>query len=270
MSQIIRVVDAFAAEPFSGNPAAVCLLEQPASEAWMQQVAREMNLSETAFVSPEGEGRRIRWFTPTNEMPICGHATLAASHVLWESGELEASVDAVFQSMSGPLRARRLEDGDIELDFPTYKRYDAARPDEIIAALGISARESTLFERPSRGDETWVFELESEEAVRRVAPRFDSLRASGMPTLIVSARAEQDDADIVSRYFSPANGIDEDPVTGSSLCALGPYWSPRLESTSFVVRQLSTRGGQLRASVRGERVGIAGSAVTVMTGSLHV
>lgn len=264
----IRVVDAFSAEAFAGNPAAVCLLDVARDARWMQLVAREMNLSETVFVTRE-EGRlRIRWFTPATEVVLCGHATVAAAHVLWETGALPADEDAVFDSLSGVVGARRVGD-EVELDFPTYERVEGDLPDLIASAVAAPVTAAARFDRPNGGDEVWVLELESESAVREVAPRMDMLREPGTPNVIVTAAAEEDGTDFVSRYFAPSYGVDEDPVTGSSFCALGPYWAEKTGRTGFRAHQVSERGGRASVEVRGDRVGIAGRAVTVLEGRLR-
>lgn len=264
----IRVVDAFSAEPFAGNPAAVCLLDQARDDDWMQSVAREMNLSETAFLTGEAERHRIRWFTPATEVVLCGHATLASAHVLWETGRLAAGRDAVFDSRSGELRACRVGEA-IELDFPVYSGEEREAPARIREALGVEPELTSRFDRPAGDDEIWLVELTTEEDVRATAPRFELMRERGTPSVIVTARADEDAVDFVSRYFAPGFGIDEDPVTGSSFCALGPYWSSRLGKTHLEGHQVSARGGRVGIDVRGHRVGISGRAVTVLEGRLR-
>ena len=261
MSIPIFQVDAFAEEPFKGNPAGVCLLRGPAEASWMQSVAAEMNLSETAFPLAEGGGFRLRWFTPKVEVKLCGHATLATAHILWEQGVLAPDREARFQTLSGLLTARR--DGElIELDFPA--RPPLPKPPDwaeaVVGALGI---------RPvyiGMSAEDILFEAADEEAVRGVRPDFEALRSLPARGIIVTSRSSDKRFDFVSRFFAPAAGVDEDPVTGSSHTTLVPYWADRLGRTSFLAYQASARGGVLHLRLEGERVRIAGRAVTVIRG----
>jgi len=256
-------VDAFTSEPFKGNPAGVCLLRGPAEAAWMQSVAAEMNLAETAFPLAEGDGFRLRWFTPKVEVKLCGHATLATAHILWEQGLVPAEREVRFQTLSGLLTARR--DGDlVELDFP-------ARPplpkvpewaEAVVGALGIKPTAIVL------SAEDVLFEAADEEAVRSVQPDFATLRALPARGVIVTSRSASPDYDFVSRFFAPAVGIDEDPVTGSSHTVLVPYWAKKLGKSEFTAYQASARGGVLRLRLAGDRVKIAGRAVTVIKGEL--
>ncbi|MCC6861086.1 MAG: PhzF family phenazine biosynthesis protein [Bryobacterales bacterium] len=254
-------VDAFTSRPFGGNPAAVCLLDSPRSESWMQAVAAEMNLSETAFLHPEGDGYRLRWFTPEVEVELCGHATLASAHVLWETGRLAPDARASFHTLSGALGAGR--EGDwIVLDFPATPQTPAAMPPGLLDALGAPA----VHTGRTRFD--FFVELGGEQAVRGLKPDFQALAAAGARGIIVTARADGPEYDFVSRFFAPASGINEDPVTGSAHCCLAPYWSERLGKTSLTAWQASKRGGMLRLRVEGDRVRIAGQAVTVLRGEL--
>jgi len=254
-------VDAFADGPFTGNPAAVCLLDDVRDDAWLQAVAMEMNLSETAFVHPEGDGWRLRWFTPTAEVDLCGHATLATAHVLWQERLLAPGADARFHTRSGTLGARRLEDGWIELDFPATPPAPAEAPDGLAEALGVEP----LGVLRSRFD--YVVDVESAETVRGVAPDFGRLRGVQARGVIVTAPGT-DGVDFVSRFFAPAVGVDEDPVTGSAHCALTPLWAARLGRDRLLARQLSRRGGTLRLALLGDRVRLAGAALTVLRGTL--
>ena len=254
-------VDAFTAEAFRGNPAAVCLLPGERDPRWMQDVAREMNLAETAFVRPDTDGYGLRWFTPTLEVDLCGHATLAAAHVLWETGRLAPDAVARFDTRSGRLTAA-LRDGWIELDFPATPAEEAPSPAGLEEALGAVPR----FVGRSRFD--YLAELDSEAAVRELRPDFRRLSALGARGVIVTARSEHPDDDFVSRFFAPGAGIDEDPVTGSAHCALAPFWGARLGKNALAARQVSPRGGFLKVRLDGDRVRIAGQAVTVMTGEL--
>jgi len=256
-------VDAFTSEPFKGNPAGVCLLRGPAEAAWMQSVAAEMNLAETAFPLAEGDGFRLRWFTPKVEVKLCGHATLATAHVLWEQGIVPVGREARFQTLSGLLTARR--DGDlVELDFPARPPLPKA-PDwaeAVVGALGIKPTAIVL------SAEDVLFEAADEEAVRSVQPDFATLRSLPARGVIVTSRSSSPDYDFVSRFFAPAVGVDEDPVTGSSHTVLVPYWAKKLGKSEFTAFQASARGGILRLRLAGDRVKIAGRAVTVIKGEL--
>jgi PhzF family phenazine biosynthesis protein len=257
-------VDSFTEEPFKGNPAGVCLLTSPKEGPWMQSVAAEMNLSETAFVWPEKEIFRLRWFTPKVEVELCGHATLAAAHILWETGVLSRDREAKFQTLSGLLTARIDEGGRIELDFPSRP----VRPeppewlDAVVGALGIKPQGAGL------SKEDILIEAADEAAVRAVRPDFGSLRTLPARGVIVTARSSDPRFDFVSRFFAPAVGVDEDPVTGSSHTVLAPYWASRLGKTSFTAFQASARGGVLHVRLAGDRVKIGGMAVTVIKGEL--
>src|SRR5258705_9302956 len=212
-------VDAFTSKPFRGNPAAVCLLEAKRDERWMQDVAREMNLSETAFLSPDGDGYDLRWFAPTTEVDLCGHATLASAHVLWETGRLAGDSPARFRTKSGLLTCNR-RGSRIEMDFPSTPPRDETPPDGLLEALRVKARNTAR----SRFD--WLVELGSEAEVRALAPDFGLLKKVKARGVIVTSRANES-FDFVSRVFAPAAGIDDDPVTGSAHCCLAPYWAGR-------------------------------------------
>ena len=256
-------VDAFTAEPFTGNPAAVCLLPSPRDAEWMQRVAAEMNLSETAFLIRRGDAFDLRWFTPATEVDLCGHATLASAHALWELGELPRGGRAEFHTKSGRLTATQ-EDGWIELDFPATPPSPAEPPEGLTEAIG--ARPS--FVGRSRFD--FLLEVSDEQTVRGLRP--DLVRLATLPVrgVIVTSRASTDEYDFVSRFFAPAAGVDEDPVTGSAHCCLAPYWHGRLGRTTFVARQVSPRGGTMRLTLEGDRVKMRGQAVTVLRGELRV
>jgi PhzF family phenazine biosynthesis protein len=256
-------VDAFTSDPFSGNPAAVCVLPAPRDAVWMQHVSREMNLAETAFLSPATDGFDLRWFTPTVEVDLCGHATLASAHVLWEAGQVASAAPIRFQTRSGLLTAVRRDDW-IELDFPVTPEWPAQIPPDLIDALGVRP----LYVGKSRFD--YLVELDGADAVLKVQPDFARLRAIRARGVIVTSRSAAPDCDFVSRFFAPASGIDEDPVTGSAHCCLAPFWSRRLDKDRFVARQLSARGGILRVRLDGERVRLSGEAVTVLRGDLLV
>ena len=261
MSLDLYTVDAFADRVFAGNPAAVCFLPEPREAEWMQSVAREMNLSETAFLHPQDGGWGLRWFTPAIEVALCGHATLASAHVLWQSGRLAAGETARFHTLSGVLTAEQQGQW-IELDFPARTASEAEAPEGLVDLIGAVP----VFVGKSRYD--YLLELPSEEAVRGSAP--DSRRLAALPVrgVIITARAASGPYDIVSRFFAPGSGIAEDPVTGSAHCTLGPYWAPRLGKTELLAYQASARGGVLRVRVLGERVKLGGQAVTILAGRL--
>jgi PhzF family phenazine biosynthesis protein len=262
----IRIVqvDAFTNKPFGGNPAAVCVLPQPVPDEWMRKVAGEMNLSETAFLTPHNGGYRLRWFTPAVEVDLCGHATVASAHVLWEDGHLAAGQQARFHTRSGLLLADRRGDW-IELDFPAKVVEAAPAPVELLPALGI---DHAAFVGRNAFD--YLVEVDSEETLRKLAPDHSTLRRIPVRGVIVTARSSGGEFDFVSRFFAPGSGIDEDPVTGSAHCALGPYWSERLGKSEFTAFQASTRGGVVRVKLEGDRVLLGGQAVTVMTADLLV
>ena len=222
------VIDAFAEQPFQGNPAAVCLLDEPADEKWMQLVAREMNLSETAFVSPRKSGFDLRWFTPAVEVDLCGHATLASAHALWNQRSPIRDESLSFHTRSGELRARR--DGEwIQLDFPTNPAVQTSAPDGFAQALGCTPH----WVGKSRFD--YLCLVESEAIVRALTPDFRALVRLGTRGVIVTARGSGR-FDFVSRFFAPGAGIDEDPVTGSAHCTLGTFWSERLRKDDMLAR----------------------------------
>lgn len=261
----IYQVDAFADKPFAGNPAGVCILDRPADEKWMQSVAMEMNLSETVFVVRREDGDfDLRWFTPAVEVALCGHATLATSHILWETGILKREEVAHYHTQSGVLQARQV-DGLIELDFPSTPPEDCDTPDGLLQALGL---ESAIYIGQSRFD--YLVEVESEGIVRGLTPDFAKLLFFGVRGVMVTAISSSDEYDFVSRFFAPGAGIDEDPVTGSAHCALAPYWAAKLGKTELSAYQASARGGRLRCTLAGDRVKLAGSAITVLRGELTI
>lgn len=263
MSQRIVQVDAFTAAPFSGNPAAVCVLRAPAVEEWMQQVAEEMNLSETAFLYPEDGGYNLRWFTPGAEVDLCGHATLASAHVLWEDGLLPRTAEARFSTRSGLLTAA-YDDDWITLNFPAKPPIAAAPPDGLLEALGVDAVAI------ARNQFDYLVVVSDEQAVRNLQPDMSALQRISMRGVIVTAASIDPKYDFVSRFFAPAVAVPEDPVTGSAHCCLAPYWADVLGKTDFVAFQASPRGGVLRVATQGDRVLLSGQAVTVMRGELLV
>ncbi|MEV2271012.1 PhzF family phenazine biosynthesis protein [Nonomuraea africana] len=252
-------VDAFTDTAFHGNPAAVCLLNAGASDTWMQSLATEMGLSETAFLL----GNSLRWFTPAVEVSLCGHATLATAHVLYSTGAATGTLQ--FTTKSGILTVNRSDDGLITMDFPAKEVTPATVPDGLEKALGaavVSVNRSQL---------DLLVELESEESVRSLRPDIPALEAVDARGVIVTAAASSaTPADYVSRFFAPRVGVPEDPVTGSAHCALAPFWSARLGRDSLLGAQLSARGGMVHTTLRGDRVDLAGRAVTILEATLHL
>lgn len=265
MTIAIYQVDAFTDAAYSGNPAAVCPLTEAAAAAWMQQVAQEMNLSETAFFYPEADGYRLRWFTPTVEVDLCGHATLATCHVLWREGFLTADQEAKFHTRSGVLTARLLGDW-IELNFPANLSQPIAEPEGLAAALGATP---VAVAQNSLG---YLVELESAAVVQALRPDFVALGRFDVHGVIVTSRGAAP-YDFVSRYFAPGIGINEDPVTGSAHCCLSPYWREKLGKSTFLAYQASARGGVIKVQdeadgPEGYRVRLSGQAVTILKGEL--
>ena len=254
-------VDAFTTQPFAGNPAAVCLLEDERDAAWMQRIANEMNLSETAFVRPQLEGFDLRWFTPETEVELCGHATLAAAHVLWSEGLVAPTEPISFATQSGELRCA-FNGTLIELDFPATPVTPAAPPPGLLEALDVSAE----YVGKSKFDKFVL--IESESKLRALKPDFRRLREIAMRGVIVTSLSTDASFDFVSRYFAPGVGIDEDPVTGSAHCCLAPLWGDRLGKREMVGYQASRRGGVVRVRLAGNRVVLGGGAVTMFRGNL--
>jgi PhzF family phenazine biosynthesis protein len=257
MAQVIFHVDAFTNRPFTGNPAGVCVLPGPVDERWMQSMAAEMNLSETAYLCPSEDGYHLRWFTPVVEVDLCGHATLASAHILWEQGFLEPEQLARFHTRSGLLTAGQ-KGAWIEMDFPSEPADQIESLPALNQALGIEP----LYTGQNRFD--YLVEIASEAQVRELAPDFDRLARLTARGVIVTSRSATLEVDFVSRFFAPAVGIDEDPVTGSAHCCLGPYWSNQLGKTELRAYQVSRRGGEVRMQVAGPRVLLSGQAVTVL------
>lgn len=261
MGKTLIQVDAFTNKRFSGNPAAVCVLNEPADEKWMQNVAAEMNLSETAFLYPQEEGYNLRWFTPAVEVDLCGHATLASAHVLWELQYLDVGTQAKFYTRSGLLTAER-QGNWIELNFPKNSPEPASAPALLEQALGVELK----YVGKNKFD--YLVEVDSEEALRQMQPDFVLLKTLPVRGIIVTCVSASHEYDFVSRFFAPAAGINEDPVTGSAHCCLAPFWSQRLHKNEFVAYQASARGGVVRVRLAGERVYLGGQAVTVLRGEL--
>jgi PhzF family phenazine biosynthesis protein len=255
-------IDAFTSEAFRGNPAAVCLLGEERDERWMQNVAMEMNLSETAFLLPREDGFSLRWFTPGAEVALCGHATLASAHALWEEGILGPGETARFHTRSGLLTADRKDDL-IELDFPATRDQPCAAPEGLLESLGVT---DPVYVGRNRFD--YVVEVESEDVVRGLDPEHARLRMIPVRGVIVTSRSNESGVDFVSRFFAPGVGVDEDPVTGSAHCCLTPYWAQRLGKNELLGYQASKRGGFVRVRLDGDRVKLGGQAVTIFRGDL--
>lgn len=253
----LYLVDAFSHGPFTGNPAAVCILDGPAPDDWMQAVAMEMNQAETAFVYPVEGNFSLRWFTPLVEVDLCGHATLAAARVLFDRGYAEPTIR--FDTRSGILTAEQ-HGVEIELDFPA----EAPVAEELPCTLSFLGADPVWTGR-NRMD--WFVQLPTEADIHALAPNFAEIAGQGLRGLIVTAKADTD-YDFVSRGFFPQSGIDEDPATGSAHCALGPFWALRLGKDDLLGFQASRRGGKIGVTIRGDRVRLRGQAVTTMEGSL--
>lgn len=260
----IYTADAFTNKPFSGNPAGVCVLDSPMNEEMMQKIAFEMNLSETAFLLKKDDGSySLRWFTPAAEDDLCGHATLASSHILWETGKEDKSAMLCFNTKSGLLKAN-YKNGGIELDFPVIESIPADIPEVLVGALGVKP----AFLHKTQWN--YLAEFDSEEAVRKINPDFSLLKSLNAIGTIITAKASMAGYDFVSRFFAPAIGIPEDPVSGSAHCELGPYWMKKLGKNSFNAYQASARGGILGVHVEGDRVYLTGNAVTMLKGTVTI
>lgn len=262
MTHTLHIIDAFTHTPFAGNPAAVCVLDGPADETWMQLVAREMNLSETAFLHVIEGGYALRWFTPAAEVSLCGHATLASAFSLWETGRLQSDVAARFHTLSGWLTCRRDSDW-IEMDFPAQITRSCPTPAGMPEALGAE------LVRVGNTGMDYLVEVADEKTLRTLKPNITALAAMPVRGVIVTCRSESAEFDFLSRFFAPAVGVNEDPVTGSAHCALGPYWQSRLGRADFTAYQASARGGIVKLSVRADRVLLRGQAVLVSRVELY-
>ncbi len=254
-------VDSFTDQLFKGNPAGVCMFVENESDRWMQNMAGEMNLSETAFLKEADDGYELRWFTPTDEVDLCGHATLAAAHVLWETGELDVAQEAKFFTRSGVLKAAKMGDW-IQLDFPLEEAEPISPPQELVDGLKVPF----IYVGQNRMD--YIVETESEAVLRSLRPDKEMLSKLTNRGVMVTCKSDNDKFDFVSRFFAPALGIDEDPVTGSAHCCLGPYWRRKLGKDEFTAYQASKRGGILQLKVD-DRVYIRGQARTVFSGTVH-
>ena len=261
MGEIIIQIDAFTDRPFRGNPAAVCILSRHRDDTWMQNVAREMNLSETAFLEKKEDGFNLRWFTPAVEVELCGHATLASAHALWEIGYLDPKEQARFFTKSGLLTAALTDDW-IEMNFPVEPETAASAPPDLSSALGVG------FTYVGKNRFDYLVEIDSEESIRRINPDFSLLATIPMRGVIVTSPSSSTEYDFVSRFFAPQVGVNEDPVTGSAHCCLGPYWGAKLGKNEMVAYQASSRGGIVRVRMDKDRVYLGGQAVTVLRGEL--
>jgi len=259
----IAVVDAFTTTPFSGNPAGVCLLDQPLEKEQMQAIAMEMNLSETAFVerTEEHGNFSLRWFTPTLEIDLCGHATLASSFWMLKSGWANEGQTVRFQTLSGELRVKCSVDG-LVMDFPLIPTYTDTHPFFSNELFGKKIVQAAQLRK------NWIFELEDEQAVRDLVPDFSLIAAHSEEGFIITAKGNS--YDIVSRFFGPNVGVPEDPVTGFAHCALMDYWNQKTAKTQLSAYQASKRGGELMLEKHDDRVFIRGSAVQVLTGHIDV
>ena len=263
MKQTIIQVDAFTDQPFKGNPAAVCVLQSSQADEWMQSVAQEMNLSETAFLLKQDRAYNLRWFTPATEVPLCGHATLASAHVLWTEGYASTGQAIEFETKSGILKAKYQDDW-IELDFPVNRSQDIPPITKLGDALGVPLK------TVSYNSLGYLVEVATPQQVKQLKPNFTMLNQLPVSNVIVTSRGDKNsEYDFVSRFFAPGLGIDEDPVTGAAHCCLAPYWRERLGQENFLAYQASARGGVVKINYDGgDRVLIQGQAVTVMRGEL--
>lgn len=257
------LIDAFTAKPFGGNPAVVVLLPEARDAEWMQAVASEMNQPETAFLVQADDGYNLRWFTPTVEIDLAGHPTLASAHWLWTSGRLDPNTAARFHTRGGLLIAEK-RDGWIRLELPATPPIEQQPPGGLAEALGVEL----LWAGKSPFD--LLVEVASEETLRSLEPDLSAISRYPVRGVIVTAKAAAPPYDFVSRFFAPQSGIDEDPVTGSAHCCLGPYWSQKLGKKQLLAYQASARGGVLRLEVRATRVSLEGQAVTVAAGRLLI
>lgn len=260
-------VDSFTDRPFKGNPAGVCLLENEQAESWMQNIAMEMNFSETAFLIKSNEGFNLRWFTPKIEVPLCGHATLASAHILWEEGILEEKKLARFYTKSGELVCEKVDNW-IEMAFPSRQVRAVKTSKSLIDALRLSDREIKLNLYDGNGEILYLVEVVSDEIVKELNPNFEKLKEEDAKAVMVTAKSSSKEFDFLSRFFAPSLGVAEDPVTGSAHCYLAPYWGKKLNKNELIGYQTSKRGGVVKCELRGEKVIIKGQAVTVLKGEL--
>ncbi|MGB0664630.1 MAG: PhzF family phenazine biosynthesis protein [Pontibacterium sp.] len=252
-------VDAFARRTFEGNPAAVCPLDQWLPDALLQAIAAENNLSETAFFVPSEQGFELRWFTPKAEVALCGHATLAAAHVLYSHLGFSGS-HITFSTLSGELRVSQTDDG-LLMDFPASTPEPVQAPKALVEGLGVTPQAVLAAE-------DYVVCVKDETELLQIAPDFSALATLDLRGVIVTAPG--DECDFVSRFFAPKLGVDEDPVTGSAHCQLAPYWASLLGKNELVAKQRSLRGGTVGCRVMGERVALIGQAVTFMEAQIYL
>lgn len=257
----IFTVDAFTDRNFAGNPAGVCFLNENIDDGLMKNIAAEMNLSETAFVKEENSEYNLRWFTPKVEVQLCGHATLATAHILWEEGLLSKDTDAKFNTLSGQLVVKNI-DGEYEMNFPATKVTDSEYNAELVNALGV---EPVYF---AESEHNYIAELANDDAVFSASPDFNALSKLEKFGTIITSKSSDERFDFISRYFVPAKGINEDPVTGSAHCALGPYWSQKTGNKYFSAHQASIRGGSMKIKLERDRIFLTGKAVTFLKGEI--
>ena len=257
----IYQVDAFTNQPYKGNPAAVCILNESKEDKWMYNVAEEMSLPETAFIHKKEGKYNLRWFTPTHEVDLCGHATLASAKVLWETENAKREENIDFHTKSGVLTAKSKGDW-IELDFPIEAEKEVDPPEKLIKALDVKPK----YVGKNRMD--YLIEVDNKEIIQKIKPDFRMLKEVDARGIIVTSKANSNRYDFVSRFFAPAIGIDEDPVTGSAHCCLAPYWKKRLNKNQFTAYQASNRGGTIKIKLGKERVYLSGQAVIIMEGNL--
>lgn len=272
----LQTVDAFTDKPFSGNPAAVCLLDDILPDSLMQKIAMEMNLSETAFVLREKDEDgnptdtySLRWFTPSSEIDLCGHATLASGHIMWQEGVCKEDETIKFNTRSGLLTAKKSDKG-ITLDFPAIPQKEIKYPPELIASIGGA---NPVYVGMTKWN--YIIELENEEAIHNAKPDYSIMLSLPGWGTIITAQADKnglgkDGYDVVSRFFAPEKGVPEDPVTGSAHCAIAPYWQNKLGKSTLKAYQASERGGTLLLEVIGDRVTLTGTGVTMMAGEMEV
>ncbi|MEQ2528453.1 PhzF family phenazine biosynthesis protein [Bacillaceae bacterium CLA-AA-H227] len=259
----LSIINTFTEKAFEGNPAAVCFLREEKGSNWMQNVAKEINLPTTAFIHSLNKAYNLRWFTPTTEIPICGHGTLASSYFLWEKGLMDKDKCITYKTKSGVLKAE-LMDGWIQLQFPAIYEEKTIAPDLLLMSLAVQP----IYVGKSNLD--YLVEVESEEIVRNLKPNIELIAKLPVRGVIVTSKSNTNEYDFLSRFFSPSQGIIEDYVNGSSHCCLGPYWKNKLNKTEFTAYQASERGGILRVRVLDNNVLLSGKAVTIFEGKLSV
>ena len=256
-------VNTFTEQAFRGNPAAVCILQEEKEEEWMQQIAKETNLPVTAFIHRIQNNYVLRWFTPTTEIPICGHGTLASAYIIWKKGYQEADKQISFHTKSGVLTSQLKGDW-VQLEFPAIPEKKIIAPDLLIRALGVNLK----YVGENKLD--YLVEVDSEEIVRSLKPNIQSIAQLPVRGVIVTSRSNTSEYDFVSRFFSPAQGLNEDYVTGSAHCCLGTYWKRKLQKSEFTAFQASNRGGMLKVNVLDDTVFLSGKAVTIFEGNLTI